>query len=115
MKIAYWVATALLSLMMLMSASTYVFNHQELEKVFTSLGYPTYLIYPMAIAKILGITILITRFNKTLVEWAYAGFTLNILLAFGAHIGISDGEWIGAVLAAVFLTTSYFTGKTVRA
>lgn len=115
MKIAYWVATVLLSLMMVISASMYVFNHKEIETIFTSLGYPTYLIYPLAIAKLLGITILLTRFNKTFVEWAYAGFTLNFLLAVGAHIGISDGEWLGAVLAAVFLTTSYFTGKKIRA
>ena len=51
-KIIYWIATALLCLLMLASAGMYIFNHAEVAKIFISLGYPTYIIYPLAIAKI---------------------------------------------------------------
>ena len=81
---------------------------------FEAMGYPTYLIYPMAIAKILGLVAVWGNFSKWLKEWAYAGFFFNSILAFFAHVMIGDGQQTGAVLAFVFVLTSYFTGKKVR-
>lgn len=59
---------------------------------FTGLGFPTYLIYWMAAAKILGLVAIWTNFSPTLKELAYAGFTFNCLLAISAHINVNDGE-----------------------
>jgi hypothetical protein len=113
-KIIYWVTTGLFSAIMLFSASMYIFNHEMAIEAFTGLGFPTYLIYPMAIAKLLGLATILTRFNKTLVEWAYAGFVFNALLAASAHLAAGDQQWAGAVMALVFGLISYFTGKKVR-
>lgn len=113
-KITYWATTGLLSLLMLFSTSMYLFNHDAIVEAFTNFGYPTYLIYPLATAKILGVITILTRFNKTLVEWAYAGFVFNTLLAASAHMSIGDGEMGGAIMALVFTLISYFTGKKVR-
>ena len=33
----------------------YFFNHEEVAGMFTDFGYPTYIIYPYAIAKLLGL------------------------------------------------------------
>ena len=113
-KIIYYISTALLTLLMLFSAGMYFFNHAEVAGMFTNFGYPTYIIYPYAIAKLLGLVALWFVANKTIKEWAYAGFFFAFILAFFAHIMISDGEQMGAILAMVFLITSYITSKKLN-
>jgi len=110
-KIIFWIATGLLSAMMLMSAGMYFFNYEEIEKVFTGLGHPTHIIYPLAIAKILAVVAILTRKNTTLTEWAYAGLFFDFVLALMAHLNAGDGEFGGAAVALVLLFTSYFTGR----
>lgn len=107
-KIIYYVSTGLLTLLMLFSVSMYLFNHEMIVKAFEGMGYPTYLIYPLATAKVLGIIALWFVKNKSIKEWAYAGFFFNTLLAFFAHIMIGDGEQMGAVIGFVLVITSYF-------
>ncbi|MDX2360319.1 MAG: DoxX family protein [Crocinitomicaceae bacterium] len=107
-RIAHWIFTALLSAMILMGAGMYLFQTEMVEGMFGALGFPTWLIYPMATAKILGVITLLTKFNKRIVEWAYAGFTFNLLLAIGAHAGA--GEPIMGVLPPLaFMILSYAT------
>jgi len=110
-KIVFWATTGLLSLMMLFSVYMYLFNTPEISTAFTNLGFPTWIIYPLAIAKILGVLAITTRMNDTLKEWAYAGFFFDFLLAAGAHLSVGDGEHWGAIIAAVLLLVSYFFGK----
>ena len=113
-KILFWVSTGILTLIMLFSVYNYFFNHQMIADFYVAMGYPTYLIYPLAIAKILGLIAIWGNFSRLLKEWAYAGFFFNTVLAFFAHVMIGDGQHIGAVIAFVAVMTSYFTGKTVR-
>lgn len=109
MKIVYWIGTALLCLLMLFSAYNYIFNHAALADAYTSLGYPTYLIYPLAAAKILGVVAILSNLNKTLAEWAYAGFFSDLVLAAAAHIMVGDGSELFAIIGLVFWAVSYFT------
>ncbi|MCH2031966.1 MAG: DoxX family protein [Tenacibaculum sp.] len=113
-KIIYYVSTGLLTLLMLFSVSMYLFNHEMIVKAFEGMGYPTYLIYPLATAKVLGIIALWFVKNKSIKEWAYAGFFFNTLLAFFAHIMIGDGEQMGAVIGFVLVITSYFFSKKIN-
>lgn len=114
-RIIYWIATGLLTAMMLFSAGMYFFNYEEVQKLFSAFGFPTYIIYPLAIAKLLGLAVILSRKGGVLVEWAYAGFFFNVVLAFFAHFMIDDGEHIGAFVALVLVMTSYVLGKKVRA
>lgn len=110
-KIIYYVITGLFTALMLFSAGMYFFKNADIVKGFTNFGYPTYIIYPLGIAKILGlITIWQTKY-KTIKEWAYAGFFFNVILAFFAHYMIGDGEQKGAIMALVLLLGSYYFGK----
>ena len=113
-KIIYWIATVLLTLLVLFSAGNYFFNHAEIVKAFTALGFPTYIIYPLATLKILGLIVILGNLGGSLKEWAYAGFFFNFVLAFFAHLMVGDGEQFGALMALVLLLTSYFLGKKVR-
>lgn len=94
-----------------MSAGMYFFNHAEVSQSFSNLGFPSFIIYPLAVAKILGIIAIWTDFSKVLREWAYAGFFFNILLAFSAHVNIGDGAFAPALGAMTLLLVSYFTKK----
>lgn len=106
-KIIYWIATGLLSALMLMSASMYVFNYEIVSRTFVNLGFPVYIIYPLAAAKILGLIAILTRKYKFLKEWAYAGFFFDFVLALLAHWVINDGEFVPAFVAIVLLIISY--------
>ncbi|WP_298478490.1 DoxX family protein [uncultured Maribacter sp.] len=113
-KIAYWIATGLLTVLMLFSASMYFFQHEMIEGAFTSFGYPTYIIYPLAVAKLLGLVVILSNKGGVLKEWAYAGFFFDFVLAFFAHYMISDGQQTLAFIGLVVLLASYFLGKKVR-
>ena len=112
-KIIYWVSTGLLCLLMFGSAMMYFFFIDP--TVFVDLGYPTYLIYPLAVAKLLGITAILTRKSELLKEWAYAGFFFDMVLALAAHIAVRDGEWPPAALGLIFLVVSRFYENKVFA
>ncbi|ADV48633.1 hypothetical protein Celal_1319 [Cellulophaga algicola DSM 14237] len=113
-KILYWIGTALLTAIMLFSIQMYLLNTEAIEGAFTTLGYPTYLVYPLAFAKILGLIAIFGNFNRSLKEWAYAGFFFDISLAFFAHIAANDGQYLFALLAFIGLIISYFAGKKAR-
>ncbi len=113
MKIVYWIVTGLLCLMMLGSAGMYIFNHAEVLTIFTSLGYPTYIVYPLAIAKILGVIAILTKKSKTLKELAYAGFFYDFLLAASAHYFAGVPSPLLAIVALVLLFISYILDRKI--
>lgn len=112
-KIIYWIVTVLLCLMMLGSAGMYIFNHESIADIFRSLNYPTYIIYPLAVAKILGVIAILTDYSKTLKEWAYAGFFYDFVLAASAHYFAGIPSPLMAVVALVLLIISYTLNKKV--
>lgn len=112
-KIIFWISTGLLTALMLMSCGMYLFNTAEVMKVFETLGYPTYIVIPLAIAKLLGLAAIWLVPNRSLKDWAYAGFFYDLVLAFFAHLAISDGGAAPAAGAIVLLMISYFFGKRV--
>ena len=113
-KITYYTSTSLLTLLLLFSVGMYFFNHEEVSVMFTSFGYPTYIIYPYAIAKLLGLVAIWFVTNKVIKEWAYAGFFFAFILAFFAHFMVRDGEQMGALVAIILLIVSYFTYKKMQ-
>jgi hypothetical protein len=110
-KIIYWSSTVLLSALLLMSAGMYVFNNAEVAGMFTAFGYPTYIIYPLAIAKISAVAVLLSQKQSKIKEWVYAALFFEFILAFFAHIMIGDGEQMGAIIAMVLLVVSYIFGR----
>ena len=110
-RIIYLVATGLLTLMMLGSAGMYFYDYPMVSETFAKLGFPTYIIYLLAIAKILGLIAIWTKKSQMLKEWAYAGFFFDFILAISAHVMVNDGEYVGALAALVLLMVSYFFEK----
>ena len=113
-KIAYYIATVVLTGIMIYSVQMYLRNPEMIAGYFESVQYPRYLVYPLATAKILGLLAIWGNFSKWLKEWAYAGFFFDVTLAFTAHIVAKDGGQLFSIIAFVALMISYFLGKTVR-
>ncbi|TXE10863.1 DoxX family protein [Gelidibacter salicanalis] len=112
-KIIYYASTGLLTALLLFSAGMYFFNYDEVSKMFISFGYPTYLIYPYAVIKLLGLIALWSVSLKVVKEWAYAGYFFAFVLAFFAHYMIGDGEQMAAIIALVLLVVSYIYNKKI--
>lgn len=110
-RILHWIFTGLLSLALLGSAMMYFFTHGEVVVSFTMLGFPTWIIYPLAVLKILAVVMFLTKFKGWLTEWAYAGVFFNVCIATSAHLAIRDGEQMIAIIALVLLIGSYATWK----
>ncbi|MEM9990693.1 MAG: DoxX family protein [Bacteroidota bacterium] len=110
-RIVYWVATGLLCTLMTGSAINYFLNFEAVAEEFAALGYPTHLIIPLAIAKLLGVVAILSNKSQVLKEWAYAGFFFDFVLAFLAHFNANDSEWAGAVVATVFLFVSHYFSR----
>jgi hypothetical protein len=109
----YWASTLVLFGMMLATGILYFVFYDKLVIYFISYGYPTYLIYPLAIAKIAGSLIILCNKNKFLKELAYMGFFYNFVLAFFAHIMINEFDPFPSI-SIILLLLSYFTGKKIR-
>ena len=73
------------------------------------LGYPDYLRPLLGIAKLLGAAALITPGRPKLREWAYAGFTFDLLGALASHAlsGDSVAHAAPALFALALLIASY--------
>ena len=113
-KLIYWISSILLSFLLMFSVFIYFFNHEEVEIVFELLGYPTYLIYPLAILKILAVVAIISSKLRFLKNLAYAGIFYNFSLAFIAHIAKADGAGFLAILGLILLIVSYLFDKVLR-
>lgn len=113
-KIIFWIVTGMLTALMLMSASMYILKYEMISQTFVTLGFPTFVIYPLAIAKILGLIAIWTNKSKLLKEWAYAGFFFDFILALGAHLTVNDGQFGMAAIAIVLLIVSRIFELKVR-
>jgi len=112
-RIIFWVTTGLLTVIILMFAGNSIFNNEVFSKRFEELGYPAYIIYPLAFANILGLLAIWSNKSKTLKEWAYAGFFFNFALAMSAEIHAVDADYVSPPLAIILLLISYIFGKRV--
>ncbi len=101
-KIAYWVLTLAMCGLFLFSAQMYFFNTEMVEGFFKELNFPTWVVIPLAIAKVLGVAAVLTNIHPILKEWAYAGFFFDVVLATTAHYFAGHGL-IGPSFIGIFL------------
>ena len=112
-KNIYWITTMTLFSLLILTGVLYVVFYDSLVVYFKRYGYPIYIIYPLAVLKILGSIIILSNKNKFLKELAYAGFFFNFILAFFAHYMVNEFDPFPTI-SLILLLTSYFTGKKVR-
>lgn len=114
-KIIHRVVLVLFTLPILMGVGMYLFQHDTVVDMYTELLYPTYLIYPLAAAKVLGLIAIWSNKSKTLKEWAYAGFVFELMLGASAHINVKDGGTAPAIVILILVLIGYFYDRKLSA
>jgi len=109
-KIIYLVTTSLLTLMMLATIGNSIFNI-EFTKRFAEIGYPTYLIVPLIVLKILGLIAIWSDISQQLKEWAYSGFFFLLIIAMLAEINAPIPDYFSPPITLILLLTSYIFWK----
>jgi hypothetical protein len=79
------------------------------QAALVKLGTPNYLRIELSLAKIIGSAVLLLPVSPRLKEWAYAGFAINLVSAFIAHVAAGEGpeKYIWALAAMAILFASY--------
>jgi hypothetical protein len=113
-KILFWGATGIMSFIFAFSAFNYFFNYEMIAGFFDNFGFPRWIIYPLAVAKVLGIVAVWSNLSQWLKEWAYAGFFFDAVLAFTAHYIAEDGGGLFSAVAIVTVLISRFLDERVR-
>ena len=114
--IGYWLATALFCLAMTAGGTMNLFRVELQREAITALGYPEYLMTILGVAKILGVVALLIPKTPLLKEWAYAGFTFDLLGAAASHAFIGDPivEAIVPLAILAIAGASYFLRPSAR-
>lgn len=92
-KIIYWTFTGIFFLFEgVMPALT--FNSDLAKEGISHLGYPDYFRILLTVFKVCGVLVLIIPFFKGRIkEWAYAGFTFNLISATVSHVVIDGADF----------------------
>ena len=97
---AYWIVTGLFCAVFVFSAVWSFVDPDGAAEEFTRLGYPDRLVYPAAVAKLLGVAAILWHRSRALTHFAFAGFLFDLLFALDGHF--AEGE-TKVVLPAVVL------------
>ena len=106
-NILYWITTGFISVMFLFSAYMYLSQNPELMKGFAMMGYPAYFVTILGTAKLLGALAIVNPWSAKLREWAYAGFTFNLIGATWTHIATGT-PFISPLVFLLVLAASYY-------
>ena len=104
----YLVPTIFISLMMIVSAFFYLTQTGEVAAEFTRLGFPDWLVIPVAVAKLLAVATIWLIPSRLLRHFAYAGLFFDFVLAWAGHGMANDGWLTPALGAAVFIAVAAF-------
>ena len=109
-KIAYWGSTAIASVALLASVS-YLTGSEQVVSGFAKAGYPQHLRIVLGIAKPVAAIILLLPGLALPKEWAYAGATFALVMAFISAFLSGDGVkvWSLPLALLVLLAVSYVT------
>jgi len=107
-QIAAWVTTGVFAAMMTLSGALLLVGPRPVVEGLAQLGYPPYFLKLLGLAKLLGVVSLVLPRRPTLREWAYAGFTFDLLAGAASHVATGTASHApGALLALALLLSSY--------
>jgi len=115
-RAVYWAATILFVLPMTWSAIQYFTEAPKMVETMTHLGYPIYFLKILGTAKVLGAVAILYGGFRTLKEWAYAGFTFDLIGAFWSHLASGDPIYVAVIPIGflLVLAISYLSWKSLE-
>lgn len=108
--IGYWVATGLTALAMGGGGMADVLRLEQVVEIIETLGYPVYVLTIIGVAKILGVVVVLVPGFARLKEWAYAGFSIDLIGATASHAFVKDpiGDTITPLIVLAIVLTSWW-------
>ncbi|QMU29021.1 DoxX family protein [Adhaeribacter radiodurans] len=108
-RIIYWIFTGLLAAMLGIGSVYDAISAPEAVDYVTRLGYPTYLVPFLGVAKLLGILAILVPGFPRVKEWAYAGLAFDLIGAMYSHISKGDpsGNWMFIFIPLFLVAGSY--------
>jgi uncharacterized membrane protein YphA (DoxX/SURF4 family) len=108
-KIMYWIFTALLVVLMGFGSIPDLMYLPDAVALFDHLGYPAYLLPFLAVAKLLGIAVILIPGFPRIKEWAYAGLTFDLVGATYSSVAVGDpaGNWAFMFIGFAIIAGSY--------
>lgn len=112
-NLLYWIVAVFFCGSMLLAGVVEVMQTEEGKEIMRHLGFPMHVLRVIGIGKIVGSLALLQTKFRALREWAYSGFTINLIGAFAARASVHDSAGliasplIGLALVFVF----YFLWK----
>ena len=106
----YWILTGLSAAMMLLSSIPNILSVPDaVELVIKHLGYPTYFLPMIGVAKLLGAIAIIVPGYPRIKEWAYAGLIYDLSAAIYSSISVGDAadRWLPIFVPIILLAGSY--------
>ena len=79
-----------------------------------ALGFPVWTVYPLAIAKLLGLAAVLSHRWRTLTGLAFAGFFYDVLLALGTHLVQADLARAALAALGIAVTAAAFVAYQRR-
>ena len=105
---AFRVATGLIVAVMSLSGVANLVRPERVTVMLHHLGYPDYFPAILGTAKLLGVIAFTLPGTRRLKEWAYAGFTFDLLAALASHLATGTATHAPpAILALVLVVASY--------
>jgi hypothetical protein len=83
--IGYWATTGIFCAALGFGGFSSLSGAEEFHQEITGLGYPEYMLTILGVAKLTGVAALLAPGLPRLKEWAYAGFTFDLLGATASH------------------------------
>jgi len=87
---AYWVVTGVFCLLFVIGGSGHLVRAETIRQGMAQLGYPAYVMTILGVAKLLGVVAVLVPGRPLLKEWAYAGFSFDLLGATASHLFVGD-------------------------
>ena len=103
LRIIYWTATLAFGVPQALSALLCLLDLPAMVPGIAALGYPVYFLKMLATAKLLGIATIVSGRFPVLKEWAYAGFTFEVIAAIFSHWSVSGTASVAALPFAFLL------------
>lgn len=97
-KTLYWAVTLLFILAMTFGGMEELVGVKQAVAGTMQLGYPRYLLPFLGVAKLLGVAAILVGRPWRLKEWAYAGFTFDLLGASYSHFSMGQPKEAAAPL-----------------
>ena len=88
--IGYWIATGLFCALFSVGGLGHLLRLEMQAEGMAGLGYPAYVMTILGVAKLLGVVALLIPGWPLLKEWAYAGFSFDLLGAASSHAFAGD-------------------------